>query len=61
MVGLHLWVATMGFEIKPITNSYLRFELRRLQTIDSDEKVFYYKQKYENTRDEFIAALGFWF
>jgi Putative beta-barrel porin-2, OmpL-like. bbp2/LysM domain len=61
LVGLHLWGATMGFEIKPITNSYLRFEWRRLQTIDSDEKVFYYKQKYENTRDEFIAALGLWF
>lgn len=61
LVGLHLWGATFGIEVKPIANSYLRFECRRIETQDVDEKVFFFNNKYSNRRDEFIAALGFWF
>lgn len=61
LVGLNLWGVTAGLEVKPIANSYLRFEWRQIQTQDDDEKVFYYNQSYHNQRNEFIAALGFWF
>lgn len=61
LVGLNLVGGTFGIELKPIKNSYFRLEWRRLFTLDEDEKVFYFNQKYHHFRDEIITSLGFWF
>ena len=60
-IGLHLWGATGGLEFKPIANAYLRTEFRRIETLETNQKIFYYNKKYNNIRDEIIIALGFWF
>lgn len=61
LVGLDLVGGTGGFEFKPIYNSYLRIEWRRIITLESDEKVFYFNGVFHQFRDEIIASLGFWF
>jgi len=60
LVGLDLNGLTVGFEYKPIPNSYVRIEARLLQTA-SDEKIFQYKGNSRNQREEILFGIGLWF
>lgn len=60
LVGLDITGVTVGFEYKPIPNSYLRIEGRSLHT-KSSENIFYYNNKSTNSRYELIIGLGVWF
>ncbi|MEN9998462.1 MAG: hypothetical protein RI922_1452 [Bacteroidota bacterium] len=60
LVGIDLVGGTLGFEFKPIPNSYFRIESRLLHTT-ANEKIFYFNNNYQNQRMEFIVGLGFWF
>lgn len=60
LVGIDLVGGTLGFEFKPIPNSYFRVESRVLHTT-ANEKIFYFNNNYQNQRMEFIVGLGFWF
>ncbi len=59
-VGLEINGATLGIEIKPIANSYIRFESRWLHTLN-DINPFYYNNANNNWRIESIFATGVWF
>lgn len=60
-IGLNIAGATLGFELKPIGNTFIRFEHRTLQTLGSDEKIFLNNHEYTNRRLEFSASMGVWF
>ena len=59
--GLKLWGATLGIEYKPTDNSYVRLEGRDLSTTDSGQKIFYWNNKYTNSRFEALLNIGVWF
>lgn len=59
-VGLELVGSTIGFEFKPIPNSYLRMESRILVS-NKNEDIFINNNKNSNQRLEFIIGLGVWF
>lgn len=61
LTGLDILGATVGFEYKPIPNSYFRVEGRMLQTQGSGEQIFYLNGSPDNTRYELIAGIGVWF
>lgn len=61
LTGLDILGATLGFEYKPIPNSYFRVEGRMLQTQGSNEHIFYLNGTPSNTRYELIAGIGVWF
>jgi hypothetical protein len=60
LVGINVMGATLGLEIKPLENTYLRLESRYLQT-DRNEAIFYRNGTYLRHRWEGIAAMGIWF
>lgn len=60
LVGLEIMGFTGGFEIKPVENSYLRFESRYMQST-SGENLFYYHNHPSTIRLEYITSLGVWF
>jgi hypothetical protein len=60
LIGLDILGGTVGFEYKPIPNSYFRLESRYLQSKKS-ESIFYYNDASQNYRLEFIVGLGLWF
>ena len=60
LIGLDILGGTVGFEYKPISNSYFRIESRYLQSKKS-ESIFYYNDASQNYRLEFIVGLGLWF
>lgn len=60
LVGLHIFGETIGIEIKPIKNSYIRLEGRTLHT-RSSEDIFRVNHTSTNHREEIICSLGVWF
>lgn len=60
LTGLDITGLTLGFEYKPIPNSYLRIEGRALHT-KGKENIFFYNKKSSNDRYELIVGLGVWF
>jgi hypothetical protein len=60
-VGVNMWGATTGIELKPIPNSYLRFEARHLNEIDREGDIFYFDKQFRKSRNEFVLSTGFWF
>jgi hypothetical protein len=60
LVGIDLTGGTVGFEFKPIPNSYFRIEGRYLFT-RPEETIFTMNGVYSNQRYEIITALGLWF
>lgn len=60
-VGIDIWGVTGGIELKPITNSYVRFEYRYLNQNQSSGDIFYWQGNYRTYRSEFIFSTGFWF
>lgn len=61
LTGLDITGVTLGFEYKPIPNSYFRIEGRYLKTLGEDEHIFYYDNTSTNERYELIAGIGVWF
>jgi hypothetical protein len=61
LVGLNVNGATLGLEIKPRPNSYLRLEGRILRTADSHEKIFVINDSPSRIREEIICSFGVWF
>jgi hypothetical protein len=61
LVGLTVWGATLGFEFKPLPNTYFRLESRRLQTQGNNEEIFYMNGKSSSLRYEVISSFGVWF
>lgn len=59
--GINIMGATGGIEIKPIPNSYIRFEYRYLKQNLPGADIFYYNGKHTNFRNEFVFSTGFWF
>lgn len=60
-VGIDIYGITGGIEVKPIPNSYVRFEYRRLNDNRSEGDIFYYQGNYRTYRNEFVFSTGFWF
>lgn len=60
LVGLNLYGATLGFQVKPRPNMYFRIEGRGLLT-ERNENIFYTNRQYRNDRYELISSLGLWF
>lgn len=60
-VGVNIMGITGGIEIKPIPNSYVRFEYRYLNQTIKEGDIFYYNSKHINFRNEFVFSTGFWF
>lgn len=59
-VGLEIGGLTIGFEYKPIPNSYFRIEGRMLKTSVSNEIIFQNNGKSSNSRGEILIGLGVW-
>jgi murein DD-endopeptidase MepM/ murein hydrolase activator NlpD len=59
--GIDIWGITGGVELKPIPNSYVRFEYRRLNQNNADGNIFYYNGQFRTYRNEFVFSTGFWF
>lgn len=57
LVGLDIVGGTLGFEYKPIPNSYFRVEGRYLHT-KGYEDIFFYDHHHRNFRYEIITGLG---
>lgn len=55
-----LYGATIGLEVKPMDNSYIRLEGRDLM-MDNSEKIFRTDGKYTNSRYEVMINAGVWF
>jgi hypothetical protein len=55
--GYKLWGATLGFEIKPMEQSFIRFEGRILNFYKS-QNVFYRDGVFRNNRSEFMLNMG---
>lgn len=60
LVGLHIFGETVGIEVKPIKNSYIRLEGRTLHT-NRNEDIFLIDHKSANHREEVMCTLGVWF
>ncbi len=60
LTGLDIVGATVGFEYKPIPNSYFRIEGRGIHA-GNNERIFYYNNRSTNIRYEVIAGIGVWF
>lgn len=60
LVGLHIFGETVGVEVKPIKNSYVRLEGRMLHT-KPNEDIFLVNHKPANHREELMLTLGVWF
>lgn len=60
LTGLDIAGGTLGFEFRPIPNSFFRLEGRAIHAADT-EKIFYYNQRSSNMRYEVIAGIGVWF
>lgn len=60
-VGIDIWGVTGGVELKPIPNSYVRFEYRYLKQNQSNGDIFYWNGATRTFRNEFIFSTGFWF
>jgi hypothetical protein len=61
LIGLTVSGGTLGFEFRPLGNSYLRLEGRMLQTHDKNEEIFYLKRKSSTVRQEAMVSFGVWF
>jgi hypothetical protein len=59
IVGAELAGATLGFEFKPIPNSYLRAEARGLH--ERSERIFEWGDGFSSDRLEVLVGLGVWF
>ncbi len=55
--GYVLWGGTAGFEFKPTENAYIRIEGRNLYN-DQNQKIYYWKGKYESHRQELMCNAG---
>ncbi len=60
LVGINTVGGTLGTELKPLPNTFLRVESRYLHASDR-ETIFYRQGRYYHHRWEGIAALGVWF
>lgn len=60
LVGINLYGVTLGFQVKPMPNSYIRLEYRSLLT-ERNENIFYSDGVARNDRHEAIASFGVWF
>lgn len=60
-VGIDIWGATGGIELKPIPNSYVRFEYRYLKQNNASGDIFYWDGQNRLYRKEFVFSTGFWF
>ena len=58
--GYKLTGATLGLEIKPADNSYIRLEGRDL-IMNNAQKIFYTNGVYTNSRYEAMVNVGIWF
>jgi hypothetical protein len=58
--GLKIYGGTLGFEYKPIKNSYVRIEGRTLAS-DSNQQMFIINSTPSNVRFEGMVNLGVWF
>lgn len=61
LIGLTISGGTLGFEFKPLPNTYLRAEGRFLQTHDNNEEIFLLNGKSSGSRQEAIISFGVWF
>lgn len=61
LTGLDIYGGTFGIEYKPIPNSYMRIETRRLETVNNNEDIFYYHSQSSTIRYELIVGVGMWF
>lgn len=57
LIGLHIFGATLGMEVKPIKNSYIRLEGRTLHT-NRNEDIFRVNHSLSNHREELICTMG---
>ena len=60
LTGYKLTGATLGLELKPTENSYIRLEGRDLM-MDNAQKIFYTDGKFTNSRYEAMVNIGMWF
>lgn len=60
LVGVNLVGVTIGGQVKPLPNSYLRLEYRGL-LCTKQETIFYTNKDYTNVRQEIVSAFGIWF
>lgn len=60
LVGLHIFGETIGIELKPIKNSYIRVEGRTLHT-NKNEDIFLVNHSPTNHREEIMCTVGVWF
>ncbi|MCB9335210.1 MAG: outer membrane beta-barrel protein [Flavobacteriales bacterium] len=60
LVGMDIIGTTLGVEVKPIENSYVRLEGRTLHT-KTNEDIFLVNHKNTNHREEVIFSVGVWF
>ncbi len=60
LVGINLVGVTIGGQVKPLPNAYLRLEYRGL-LCTQQETIFYTDKNYTNTRQEIVSAFGIWF
>lgn len=60
LVGINLLGGTVGVELKPISNAFLRLESRYLHTAGRGD-IFYWNGSNLHYRLEIIAAMGVWF
>jgi hypothetical protein len=61
LIGLTIGGATLGFEYKPLQNTYLRLEGRGLQTQGTNEEIFFLNGNSSSLRYEIISSIGVWF
>ncbi|MBI1184679.1 outer membrane beta-barrel protein [bacterium] len=59
--GLQLWGVSMGLEVKPITNSFVRLEGRIIQSFKDGQDIFYSNNRFVPNREELVLAVGCWF
>ncbi|OJW77640.1 MAG: hypothetical protein BGO69_07400 [Bacteroidetes bacterium 46-16] len=57
LTGYKLWEGTAGLEVKPVDNSYVRFELRRLQ-MDGNQEIFRTGSHNVSYRYDFMVNAG---
>ncbi|MHB1279577.1 MAG: outer membrane beta-barrel protein [Bacteroidia bacterium] len=60
-LGLNMSGIDGGIEIKPVPNSYVRFEYRYLHENVPEGNIFYYHGSFRPYRNEFVFSTGLWF
>jgi hypothetical protein len=58
--GLQMWGVTLGVEVKPTANSYVRLEGRDL-VAKNGQDLFYWNGEFSNSRLEAMLNFGVWF